>query len=338
MESTDFLPQTVTLNEPDPNSPRWVFFAGDVLAKDRKREFPELAPGGEEVQAVTLVVTKGFVRKGRFTPMVKWYHAEVAEQANMNGRYRPMNEVIPAHETGDRGIYGRETSPLLAVPASPASEIEQVIGSHRGNVRKGIVEVKPLFDVPYERFAETKYQERFFAGKYGTPAFPVKLRELVALIEAAPKGDRDFEETRRLLLSSCEQFRLYGETYLEAENNLVRLPPQQGFVHEYSQVAHTLFEQLEYERVDQHLNKQARANGDIGQALERLVALQEQVAQGNLATNNNDVVAMALAQLKEQREAMERQQQELQALREQLAASVAVGSKPQPQQQSFQKK
>lgn len=332
IEQTDFLPQTVNLQREDPNTPRWVFFAGDVIGAQRKREMEYLRPGGTEIQARTLVHTRGFVRRGRFTPVTRWFEGEIAEHANKNGRHAKLEDVVPVTEGQEnKGFFTR--SSLLAVPRTPAGDIKHIVGENISGVRIGVNEVPALKGIEYADFPKTGYQELFFHKKYNTPDFPETLHGLVELIRTAPRGDRDFEEVRDLLLTAAEEFRTFGETYLEAQNTLVRKPPNEtGFTYSYSATAETLFKQLNYERVDQHLNKQARQSGDIATAIEKIADLQAQMVQGRTYSEDESVVKMMQQQLEEQRKQLEANQKAMEALQQQLAQGVAV-SNAKPQQQ-----
>lgn len=330
------IPRLQTPRNENPFATRWVFFPGDVLSVAFKKDHPHFhKDGGIEVQAVTLAHSNGFIRRGRFTPMVHWAEGEIAEHANKNGRHPALNDVIPvAPPEGGETKSFHTRSALLGVGRAPRSEMSQVLNVNYKGTRYGVTEITPLFDVEPEQFGETGYPDLFFSGQYDTPAFPRKLSELRKLIKSARGTGDKFHTTKMELLASCDQFEVFGKTYLEAQNNLVRQPPtEQGFVFTYSQLADVLFEQIEYERVDTYLNKQARQGTDVATALDKLASIQEQLIKGNTNAPDDKVVAMMQAQLDEQRKQLEANQKQMLEMQAQLSASVATGGKFQQGQQ-----
>lgn len=312
----------------DPKITRWLFFAGDVLSREFKQQRPHLPKdGGIDAQAVTLYRTGGFIRRGRFTPMIFWVEGEIQEHANKNARHGKLQDYIPVNDTENKGYHTRST--LLGIARTPKSERQQVVDMNHRGTRYGITEVTSLKGVTYEDFPQTEYQQLFFANRYNTDSFPRKLAELRKLIAAAEGTGEKFKDTKDTLLAACQQFQVFGETYLEAQNNLVRMPPtRDGFTFQYSSTAEVLFEQLDYERVDAYLNKQARQGADVAQALDRLAAIQEQIMKGNTDAKSAEVLAMMQAQMEEQRKALQASQEQMKQLQEQLASAVAVGKNP----------
>lgn len=270
---------------------RWVWFAGDVIAKERKEEVERLRTGGVEVTGECLELTQGFIRRARFVPVslaITGESREILGQAGGGLGYLHRKEGI---------------STLLAVQNMPGRQIGQIVGTQMmGHDLKakpiGIVEITGLRGLQIKDFATTGLQTRLL------PAYPTLAKPLSAIeqqIQQADIGtDPTIQQIQEQLLTSCRQFRLFAEYFVAAQTELVRLGVSPaGFSHTYNGIALTLFDQLpELRRVDDHLRDQQNAAATMANTQDKIAQALTALAAGN-GSAKADVNDLVLAQLKE---------------------------------------
>jgi len=256
----------------DKEATRYLFCAGDTIPARRKTERKEFRDGGEELASRCLVRTKGFLRRCRVTPL------------EVGADFQPKDLLPDGQETIatviDESATRWDTS-LVGVPVYPGYEIASLTSPQISDdgVGRGIVEITPLRKQPWDDKEMLKLQRFFFGPQY--PVLPATLREIEILIRkarAAAKDD-DIKDIGDEMLTSCEQFRAWGSGFIEREHNLLKIGVTPGgFVYRTNPVAEVLYDQLEIERIDEHLRNQHRAQADMGaaiiQAVEKMGAQQ----------------------------------------------------------------
>lgn len=315
---------------------RYLFFPGDVIGARRKQERADLAAGGEEVGSACLVRTKGFLRRCRISPLERW--GELMPQELL-----PEGAVtIGIQQTGPGGSEQGFTSfkqNLYAYPKYPGEEITWIL-QHADNsgMKKGIVELTALRAMDWKEYEKLGLQKDFFP-EY--PKLPVTLREVEEAIQATARragGNSMLGQMADEMLTGCAMFRRWATARIEAANILVRIgTTKDGWTYTYTDLDETLLPQLEMERVDHHLQNQARFQGTLADSQLKLAELIERAVSGAAPSTGVDTTTLITTiqqQMAEQQAVMMKQNQEF--LKETLAKlfgapEPADGEKPKPQ-------
>ncbi len=302
---------------------RYLFFPGDVIGARRKQEREDLAGGGEEIGSACLVRTKGFLRRCRITPLERWGELMPAELLPEGAN------VIGVQPTGmgSEQAFTSFKSNLFAFPKFPGEEITWIIQSaDNGGIRKGIVELTALQAMEWKDFRQLNLQELFFPDY---PNLPKTLREVEGMIRATGErysSDPIIRRCAQEMLGACSIFRRWATARIEAENLLAQIgTTKDGWTYTYSDLADTLFAQIEMERVDHHLQNQARFQGTLAESQGRLVELVERafsgVGQQAAGVDTTELITTLQRQMAEQQAVMMQQNQEF--LRETLTRLFA---------------
>jgi hypothetical protein len=283
LTEADDIPREVAQARVNREANRYLFFPGDVLTPQQKRERPDLRIGGEYYgqQYKTLYRSKGLVRRCQITPMVKAYDDLNDDQIGDS----PLTVEIRSLSSG---------VPLNRVRVYPGDEITGILQGERNNTSKGVVELTDLIGVELNVFGESKLQEFIFPEweqiKLGVAVLPAKLSELQKQIDARLQATSDdtIRNIIRQMLSACEIYRTWGIRYLKISSDLVKLQFNNGFSHTHSELAEMLFEQLEVTPVD--LLRDARnapavtvtdtvSDSDIRATMAQIAQVQQQMAE-----------------------------------------------------------
>ncbi len=232
--------------------PRYIFFAGDVVTERRKYDFKDgdRAAGGEESPSRCLWRVKGYVRRGRITPVEigpEWHSKEELAEADVQTALNAGQVTISPK--GQPEFYGTDVLPGDEIAAITAPD------DANNGIARGIVELTPLIGREWVHDSvlgtdATIYRlQQFFFPAY--PALPATLRELQGLINAASGGvkgfeSRDLEIINEQMNNSCEDFRMWGTSFVEGENQqIASRVGVGGFTYKYSDIAKVLMKQLE---------------------------------------------------------------------------------------------
>lgn len=266
---------------------RWLFFPGDVLQPRRKRElremtgfgirtpdgadFPLYSGGGEEINSVCLLRTKGVLPRAMFTPL------------EMAAVWTPQ-DLIPEGTQTFRGFAtpnARWAEVLPGIKTYPGEAIAAILTAARndqGN-SKGAVELEALRQVTWDELTREGLQYLFFPT---WPKLPPTLRELEALIQTGRNATsfRDLQLIGDEMLSACDQFRLWAMERIKCEETLVAVgTTEDGWTYRLSDVGEQLMRQLEITPQSQALltatQLQAQLNQSIGEFVQKQAGKQD---------------------------------------------------------------
>lgn len=231
---------------------RFIFYAGDVVPDRRKYDFKDgdRDAGGEELPSRSLWRVKGFVRRGRITPVEigpEWHSKEELSESDVNTALNAGQVTISPK--GQPEFYG--------IDVLPGDEIAAITAPDDANngIARGIVEFTPLIgrnwvhDPMLGWDASIWNLQKWLYPKY--PELPITLREFQASINAAVGGvegfeSRDLEIVNEQANDSCNDFRLWGTNVVENENQLIASKiGVGGFTYKYSDVTKLIMRQLE---------------------------------------------------------------------------------------------
>ncbi len=288
---------------------RYLFNALDVITPKRKRDCRRLAKGGHEVQSYCLSRTRGFLRKGRITPLDMGGEPILEENApDDSSVYQINNPETPVGENA-RVMIGSQ-SPLVAIPAYPGLELPNILNGSANNLdgqRFCLVEIKALIGHKYRPVQvapgivfdpDVWEMQQYIFPDY--PEVPVLLDDaanaynpltFAGQIRIAHR-DTDDQVMRSICedaLSSCEQGVTWANERIESEHRLMKQGAlASGFAYVYSELAEILLVQLGLPRQDQELKNiselaksfaSGQGNLDIGQLLAGLSAQNQQFAE-----------------------------------------------------------
>jgi hypothetical protein len=231
---------------------RYVFTAGDYITERRKYDFKDgdRNAGGEELPSKCLWRVKGYVRRGRITPVEigpEWHSKEELAESDVNS----------ALNAGQVTISAKGTPEFYGIDVLPGDEIAAITtpDDAMNGIAKGIVELTPLIgrdwvqDPVLGTDASIWKLQQWLFPQY--PTLPITLREFQALINSASGGvdgfdSRDLEIINEQANASCYDFRMWGTNAIESENQLIasRIGVG-GFTYKYSDVTKVLMKQLE---------------------------------------------------------------------------------------------
>lgn len=231
---------------------RYVLFVGDVIPERRKYDFKDgdRDAGGEELPSRCLWRVKGYVRRGRITPVEigpEWHSKEELSESDVNTALNAGQITMSAKGTPE--FYGTDVLPGDEIAAITAPD------DANNGIARGIVELTPLIgrewvhDPVLGTDASIWKLQRWLFPNY--PALPVTLRELQALINSASGGVEGFESRDLEIINgeannSCSDFRLWGTSFVEGENQqIASRVGVGGFTYKYSDVTKVLMKQLE---------------------------------------------------------------------------------------------
>src|SRR5574343_388612 len=245
------IPSPVTNpNEIALEAPRYIFFAGDFIAPDRKQEVTRLAWGGDELEPdyKTVFVTKNMLWRNRITPMLTsqyWMPIDMVEDDA---------KALTVKNFSSRG--GRNIQ--AAFPVYPGQEIKNILERKR---RDGVVELEALRGWKYEDVKAARFQQFFFPDwdEYatGTKVMPKEVSWTRKSIETALASLTENDEASNTLrsigkamLKSVDAFYQWGLARLKTESIVIKDTTIPAINRVYTPLAEQLFEMLEQERDD----------------------------------------------------------------------------------------
>lgn len=231
---------------------RYVFYPGDCITERRKYDFKDgdRDAGGEELPSKCLWRVKGFVRRGRITPVEigpEWHSKEELSESDVNTALNAGQ--ITMSPKGQPEFYG--------IDVLPGDEIAAITAPDDANngIAKGIVELTPLIgrdwihDPVLGTDASIFRLQQWLFPVY--PVLPPTLREFQALINSASGGVDGFESRELEIInveanSACDDFRMWGTSFVEGENQqIASRVGVGGFTYKYSDMAKVIMRQLE---------------------------------------------------------------------------------------------
>lgn len=232
---------------------RFILFTGDCVPERRKYDFKDgdRDAGGEELPSRCLWRVKGFVRRGRITPVEigpEWHSKEELSESDVNTALN-AGQITLGEKSGRPEFYGTDVLPGDEIAAITAPD------DANNGIARGIVELTPLIGREWVQdpvlgtdASIWKLQQWLFPGY---PVIPVTLRELQASINNASGGVDGFDSRNLEIIteqanSSCDDFRMWGTNFVEGENQqIASRVGVGGFTYKYSDIAKVIMKQLE---------------------------------------------------------------------------------------------
>lgn len=283
------------------NADRYIFFPGDLMTPELKRERPDFHLGGEffGTDYPALSLSKYALMRCRITPIVLRPRPFPADEPIKNGELEQFGDTVISAPGG----IGR----VKFVKAYPGDQLDSIIFGNRAGENWGYAELKALrgkeFALAENKALLNDVQQKIFPDwmrvMRGETRLPETLRGIEQMIgEAAAKhsGDELIPAVCADMLGACDVFRRRGTAYLETEAIRVRagVNQQGGYVHRYSQVANLLLIQLEMKRESLLELPDTTAQEKTADALTSLTEVMRQNAE--LMAQNQALLGKALSQ------------------------------------------
>lgn len=250
---------------------RYLFFAGNVIPKERTNERKDLARGGDEIASPCAYRFRGFLPRAMITPFERWKEdvpQEMIPQGTPTVGISKDGQTLSNHAVvrGVRTWPGEHIVSILHVPAPK---------------RKGIVEIKGLFNVEWSTGEPLEVQRAVFPADW---PLPKTLSGIRAQIEGVRRESSQLRSVADDMLTSCDQFYQWGMKQLDTAHT--RLAQRMSHLHTYtySPVHILLLEQLEVQRQDEGLNMLAKAQTTMMNGLSNAGITPEMLATMNEAS------------------------------------------------------
>jgi len=250
---------------PDLETTRHVFYVGDTIIPQRKRELDFLRGGGVEVYSRCLRRTRqSFIPRLMITPFETWNDggrpvefATNVEEVGPFGYGQPTAIKLPPLQDGR--AYGDkfQVRALRYEKVFPGHEIDQVAGGSNPT-RTAEVEIVSLrgqeWIVNGVLNSEIQaVQNAFFPETWIDPDTgkrPYKLRLARQRIEEVGRSSDYLKSIADDMLLSCEMFRLWGDAQLRTIHTQLRKMTSGEIPFAYTDMHLLLLEQLEIPRQD----------------------------------------------------------------------------------------
>jgi hypothetical protein len=245
---------------------RYLFNALDVITPKQKRDCRRLVKGGHVVQAFCLTRTRGFIRKGRITPLDLGGEPILEENAPDDSSIFPIHNPDTPVAENSRIMIGSQ-SPLVAIPAYPGVELPIILNGSANTLdgqRFCLVEIKELIGHKYR--PETvvpgiqydpslwELQTLIFPQWPEVPVLLTEFRNCIEKVHQQSVGDEAIRSICEDMLTSCEIGSIWANERIESEHRLMRQGAlASGFAYVYSELAEVLLQQLGLPRQDQEL-------------------------------------------------------------------------------------
>lgn len=280
---------------------RYLFNALDIITPKRKRDCRRLQMGGHEVQSYCLTRTRGFIRKGRITPLDMGGEPILEENAPDDSSVFPITNPDTPIAENSRVMIGSQ-SPLVAIPAYPGVELPIILNGSANTVdgqRFCLVEIRELIGHKYrpEQVAPGvvfdpdiwELQNLIFPKYPEVPVLLSEFRNCIEKVHQSSVGDDALRSICEDMLTSCEIGSIWANERIESEHRLMRQGAlASGFAYVYSELAEVLLVQLGLPRQDQELKniselaksfQAGQGQIDIGALLTGLSAQNQQFAE-----------------------------------------------------------
>lgn len=246
--------------------PRYLFNALDIITPKRKRDCRRVAKGGHEVQSFCLTRTRGFIRKGRVTPLDMGGEPILEENAPDDSSVFPINNPETSIAENARVMIGSQSA-LVAIPAYPGVELPIILNGSANTVdgqRFCLVEIKELIGHRYrpETIAPGivfdpdlwDLQTQIFPNYPEVPTLLTEFRACIEKVHQQNVGNDSLRSICEDMLTSCEIGSIWANERIESEHRLMRQGAlASGFAYVYSELAEVLLPQLGLPRQDQEL-------------------------------------------------------------------------------------
>lgn len=271
------------------NVVRYVFFAGDLIVPQRKKEISWLEKGGEETPSPCIqAFGRGFVPRGRAALLalggepIPMQHLGDMQASAWTGI--PLNEGLAKNNFGFVPVYPGDGLKVLRRYSMNDNSV--------GGMRKGMDEITVLRGKEYEETRQSynycptcqiqypvtittcpvdtcKGELKAFHGNgildiieremYGD-GLEKTLKGLEAQIANAHVTESriDIGKYKSECLAMCEDFRNWASAKIGIEHGLLRQGTKGDWAYAYSPITEMLLEQLEIPRQDQPLQEMAK--------------------------------------------------------------------------------
>lgn len=254
---------------------RYIYYPLDKVSPERKNEMELTAEGGDDMNCKCLIRTKGFLPKGKISPLeaggFDWYAPDNLVEGQ---RERVEVEATP--------ISGMEHAPaslaLVGIPRFPGDELKTLTtrwANDRG-LATGHVEIKSLLGIPWESGEVQKLNRLFVPNTWAAHTLKDVRRDIEL---GAAKGDQDVKNVANEMLNSCLLSERWATRHINYAN---RALVDTKFPMPYTSVDELLLEQLEIQRQDRVLQNQSATQQKLEDSLAVLaqsVATQSQQPQ-----------------------------------------------------------
>lgn len=275
------------------DTPRYIFFAGNVLSDAQRNSAEHLYLGGDNYGPgyPALSLTQFILHRCRITPILVRPLAISRDEVVLNN--------VELERYPNLKIHGESNPRIQHLKVYPNDAINSLIyheGNIMGKVELTALEGIELFDdkgrvIEANKNRISQIQNHFFpnwsrlADRYDKEhKLPETLRGIEEMIQRGIDNAKDavLRQTGEEMLKSCEIFRGYANNYLDVEDARVNQGLfASGFSHQYTPVAKALQKQLE--RTGLNRNAQMQPLQDLTQSV--AVIAQGQAALTQLALN-----------------------------------------------------
>lgn len=255
---------------------RYIYYPLDKVSPERKNEMEWTIEGGDDMNCRCLIRTKGFLPKGKMSPLESggfdWYAPDMLVEGQA--------ERVEVYATP---IEGSEFTPkslsLAGIPRFPGDELKSLATrwSNDRGLATGHVEIKALLGVSWESGEVQKLNKLFVPTSWAAH----KLKDVRQDIEkgAASVNDQTVKDIANEMLHSCLLSERWATRHINYAN---RALTDDRFPQPYTSVDELLLEQLDIPRQDRVMQNQAATQQKLEASLSVLaesVAAQSQQPQ-----------------------------------------------------------
>lgn len=239
---------TAGLDSEDHKAPRYLFFAGDLIAPEIKRSSPRLAWGGDTVEHdyKTLFRTHNILYRYRITPMlpgINWINVDLCAD--------DAPGVLSVKNFGTPGMPNLQNG----FAAYPGKEITSLLMRKRVH---GLIELSALRGMTPDEVRNARIQQHFFPEWDEYASGKKKMPQTTSWAKKSIQAGIDATTDPKLrsigveMLRAVDAFYFWGLDRIKQETTMVKAPPVAGttFTFRYTSLAEQLFEQLEKSRDD----------------------------------------------------------------------------------------
>lgn len=251
---------------------RWAYYPGDRIVAERKQERLEFTEGGEDVGSACMIRTRGFLPKGKITPIEQAFDWWATDHLVDPEKAEVMSQPVP-------GTNGKLT--LAGVPRFPGHEIANLVGrwSNDQGIATGHVEIRGLIGVTFESGEVQKLNALFVPNGRAART----LRELKEDIErgAGSTKDQGIKDIANEMYTACTRFLNWGTRHVNKANILLTqtaIP----FNYAYTSLDELILDQLEIPRQDRQVQNAAASQHALMEAVTKMAEMQSQPKTSSL--------------------------------------------------------
>lgn len=244
---------------------RYLFFPGDVIEPQQKRDRPHWKGGGEHVDSKCLVRTGGFLPRCRVTPMEFWAAWLPAEEVPEGTRTMslPSKQSEPVGFVNGSPVFLPQT--LFGVPIYPGEHIGGILHADQ---KRGIVEIVALRGKEWKSGEAQNIQRLFFPVDIALPETLRGVENRIRKVVAEFVSNDVVQSVAGDMLEGCAQFREWGEQKIEVAHSRLKQRVSHQHVHSYSPVERILLQQLEVAPQDQGMQLLAQGQHKLMEGMQ----------------------------------------------------------------------